>query len=411
MWRCVMQLLYARCAGLDVHTRQVVACVRTVVNHTLTYQRLTVPTTSRGLLALADWLAVHEVTHVAMEATGVYWKPVWHLLEGAFALTLANAQHVRNVPGRKSDANDAQWLADLLAVGVLRASFVPPPPVQELRDLTRTRKQLVREIGRHTQRLQKILEDANIKLAETISDIRGHSGRASLRALIAGETDPERLATLTRGLKASHGQLVDALHGRITAHHRFMLRLHLEQIEAIEMGVARLEQHLEEALAPFRAARSLLNTMPGISDTVAAVILAEVGDIVQPFPTAAHLVSWAGLAPRLDETAGKKRSTRTRPSAPWLKTTLVQAAWSAARTKNSYFHAQFARLKSRRGPKRAILAVAASMLTATYYMLRNGVEFQDLGPEHFAHHDKDQLTKRLLRRLRDLGVHVEIKAA
>ena len=406
-----MQLLYARCAGLDVHARQVVACARIVVDHTVRYQRLTVPTTTRGLLELADWLASHEVTHVAMEATGVYWKPVWHLLEGQIELTLANAQHVKNVPGRKSDVHDAQWLADLLAVGLIRGSFVPPRPIQDLRDLTRTRKQLVREIGRHTQRLQKILEDANIKLTETISDIRGQSGRAVLHALIAGETDPERLVALTRGLKASHGQLVDAVTGRVTAHHRFMLQLHVDQIEAIEAGLATLEQRLTEALRPFRAAVDLLKTIPGISDTVAAVILAEVGDNIGPFPTAGHLVSWAGFAPRLDESAGKRRSTRTRPSAPWLKTTLVQAAWGAARTQDSYFHAQFARLTSRRGPKKAIMAVAASMVTAIYYMLRNGVEFEDLGAQHFVHHDKDQITKRLLRRLHDLGVEVEIKNA
>lgn len=407
-----MQLLYARCAGLDVHTRQVVGCIRTVVNHTVTYHRLTVATTTRGLLDLADWLVAHEVTHVAMEATGVYWKPVWHVLEGQFELTLANAQHVRNVPGRKTDVNDAQWLADLLAVGLIRGSFVPPTPIQELRDLTRTRKQLVREIGRHTQRLQKILEDANLKLAETLSDILGQSGRAILHALIAGETDPERLARLARGrLKASHGQLVDALHGRVRPHHRFMLKLHLEQIEAIEAGLTTVDQQLSEALAPFRAASDLLTTMPGVSNTVAAVILAEMSDTIAAFPTAGHLVSWAGFAPRLDESAGKRRSTRTRPSAPWLKTTMVQAAWSAARTKDSYFHAQFARLKSRRGPKNAIVAVAASMLTAVYHMLRDGVEFHDLGSQFFAHHDKDQITKRLLRRLRDLGVEVEIKNA
>lgn len=406
-----MQLLYARCAGLDIHARQVVACVRIVVNQQVSYEHRTVSTTTRGLLELADWLTAHAVTHVAMEATGVYWKPVWHLLDGHVDLVLANAQHVRNVPGRKSDVKDAQWLADLLAVGLIRASFVPPAPVYELRDLTRTRKQLVREIGRHTQRLQKILEDANIKLTETISDIRGRSGRAILEAIINGETDPEQLIARTHGLKASHTQLVDALHGRVTPHHRFMLKLHLEQIEAIERGLTTLEQQLREALAPFRAACDLLKTMPGISDTVAAVILAEVGDNMRPFPTAGHLVAWAGFAPRLDESAGKRRSTRTRPSAPWLKTTMVQAAWGAARTKDSYFHAQFARLKSRRGPQKAIMAVAASMLTAIYHMLRDGVEFHDLGTQYFTQHDKDQITKRLLRRLRDLGVEVEVKNA
>jgi|SRR5688572_14651286 len=405
-----MELLYARCAGLDVHARQVVACARVVAQHAVTYHHLTVPTTTRGLLTLADWLTSHQVTQVAMEATGVYWKPVWHLLEGQFELLLANAQHVRNVPGRKSDVKDAQWLADLLAVGLIRGSFVPPAPIHELRDLTRTRKQLVRERSRHTQRIQKILEDANVKLTETITDIHGLTGRAILDAIIGGETDPERLASLTRGrLKASHAQLVDALHGRVTAHHRFMLKLHLDQIAAIETALSTLEAQLTVALAPFRAAHDLVKTMPGISDTVAAVIVAEIGEDMRPFPTAAHLVSWAGLAPRLDESAGKRRSTRTQPGAPWLKTTLVQAAWAAARTKDSYFHAQYLRLRSRRGPKKAILAVAASMLTAVYYMFRDGVEFHDLGADYFAHHDKDQITKRLLRRLRDLGVEVEVK--
>jgi transposase len=405
-----MQLLYVRCAGLDVHARQVVGCVRVVADRTVTYHHLTVPTTTRGLLTLADWLTGHQVTHVAMEATGVYWKPVWHLLEGQFELLLANAQHVRTVPGRKSDVKDAQWLADLLAVGLIRGSFVPPAPIHELRDLTRTRKQLVRERSRHTQRIQKVLEDANLKLTETITDIHGLTGRAILDAIIAGETDPARLASLTQGrLKASPAQLVDALHGRVTAHHRFMLKLHLDQIAAIETALTTVEQQLTVALAPFRAARDLLKTMPGISDIVAAVILAEIGDDIRPFPTAAHLVSWAGLAPRLDESAGKRRSTRTQPGAPWLKTTLVQAAWAAARKKNSYFHAQYLRIKSRRGPKKAILALAASMLTAVYHMLRDGVEFHDLGAEYFAHHDKDHITKRLLRRLRDLGVEVEVK--
>jgi transposase len=279
-----------------------------------------------------------------------------------------------------------------------------------LRDLTRTRKQLVREVARHTQRIQKTLEDANIKLTEAITDILGATGRAMLHALIDGETDPERLADLTKGrLKASRGQLVEVLHGRVTAHHRFVLKLHLTQIEAIERAVADLEVHLGETLAPFRAAISLLTTMPGLSTIAASVVVAEIGIDMAAFPTAGHLVSWAGLCPRLDESAGKRRSTRTRPSAMWLKPTLVQAAWAAARKKDSYFHAQFLRLKSRRGPKKAILAVAASMLTDVYYMLRDGVEFQDLGSQYFEQRDKEHLTKRLLRRLRDLGVEVEVK--
>ena len=407
-----MELLYARCAGLDVHARTVVACARIASAGTVTYHHRTVATTTQGLLELADWLAAHGCTHVAMESTGVYWKPVWHILDGHFELTLANAMHVRNVPGRKSDMKDARWLADLLARGLIRSSFVPPARIQALRDLTRTRKQLVREIARHTQRIQKTLEDANVKLTEAISDILGVSGRAILQALIAGETDPERLADLTKGrLKASRAQLVEVLHGRVSAHHRFMLKLHLSQIGALEAAITDLEAHITEVLAPFRAAVSLLTTMPGLSDTAAAVIIAEIGTDMATFPTAGHLVSWAGLCPRLDQSAGKRRSTRTRPSAPWLKPTLIQTAWAAARKKNSYFHAQFLRLKSRRGPKKAILAVAASMLTDVYHMLRDGVEFHDLGGQHFVQRDrdKDRLTKHLLRRLRDLGVDVEVK--
>lgn len=405
-----MELLYARCAGLDVHATTVVACVRIATSGAVTYEHRTVSTTTRGLLELADWLAVRGCTHVVLESTGVYWKPVWHILEGQFSLTLANAMHVRNVPGRKSDKNDAAWLADLLAMGLIRGSFVPPTPIQELRDLTRTRKQLVREIGRHTQRIQKTLEDANVKLTEAISDILGATGRAILQALIVGETDPERLADLSRGrLKASRTQLVEALHGRVSAHHRFMLKVHLTQVEALEIALTDLEVHINEALAPFRAAVSLLTTMPGVSDTAAAVIVAEIGTDMVTFPTAGHLVSWAGLCPRLDESAGKRRSTRTRPSAPWLKTTLVQTAWAATRKRDSYFHAQFLRLKSRRGPKKAILAVAASMLTDVYDLLRDGVEFHDLGAQYFVQRDKEHLAKRLLRRLHDLGVEVEVK--
>jgi transposase len=407
-----MEVLYPRCAGLDVHTKTVVACVRIATGASVTYEHRTVSTNTRGLLELADWLTARAVTHVAMEATGVYWKPVWHVLEGHATLVLANAMHIRNIPGRKSDKNDATWISDLLALGLIRSSFVPPAPIQELRDLTRTRKQLVRETARHTQRIQKTLEDANVKLTEVISDIQGKSGRAILQALVAGETDPGRLADLTSGrLKATRAELVEALTGRVTAHHRFMLKLHLTQMAALDTAVADVEARIREALVPFQAAVSLVTTMPGVSETAAAVIVAEIGDHMAQFPSAGHLLSWAGLCPRLDESAGKRRSTRTRHGAPWLKTTLVQIAWAAARKKHSYFQAQFFRLKTRRGPKKAIVAVAASMLTAVYYMLRDGTEFQDLGDQYFARHDKARLTNRLLKRLRDLGVEVEVKAA
>ena len=407
-----MEVLYPRCAGLDMHAETVVACVRIAANGTVRYEHRTVSTNTGGLLELSEWLTQHEVTHVGMEATGVYWRPVWHVLEGHFSLILANAMHIRNIPGRKSDMNDATWIADLLAHGLIRSSFVPPAPVQALRDLTRTRKQLVREVARHTQRIQKTLEDANLKLTHVVSDLLGASGRAILDALIAGETNPERLADLAHPrLKTPRAHLVAALHGVVTDHHRFLIRLHLSQIDALEHAVRDVEARIGDALGPFRAAVSLLTTMPGLSETAARVLVAEIGVDMTRFPTAGHLVSWAGLCPRLDESAGKRRSTRTRHGAPWLKTTLVQAAWAASRKKNSYLRAQFLRLTHHRGPKKAILAVANSMLTAAYFMLRDGVEYEDLGGDYFVNHDREHLTKTLLKRLRDLGVEVEVKVA
>jgi transposase len=407
-----MEVLYPRCAGLDVHAGSVTACARIAAGATVTYEHRTVSTTTRGLLELAEWLAAHGCTHVAMEATGVYWKPVWHVLEEPFTLILANAMHIRNVPGRKSDMNDATWIADLLAHGLIRSSFVPPAPIQELRDLTRTRRQLVHEVARHVLRIQKTLEDANLKLTQVMSDIVGVSGRAILNALIAGETDPNRLADLTRRrLKASRADLLDALHGRVTDHHRFMIKLHLTQIDALETAVATIEARIGDALGPFRAAVSLLTTMPGLSETTARVLIAEIGTDMTRFPSVGHLISWAGFCPRLDESAGKRRSTRTRQTSPWLKPTLINAAWAATRKKDGYLRAQFLRIKSRRGAKKAVLAIASSMLTAAYFMLRDGVEYHDLGAHHFEQRDKEQLAKRLLQRLRDLGVAVEVKAA
>lgn len=407
-----MDVLHAQCAGLDVHQQTVVACARGGSGKTVTYEVRTFGTTTPALLALSDWLTAHGCTHVAMESTGVFWKPVWAVLEGAFELVLANAMHIRNIPGRKSDVNDATWIADLLAHGLIRPSFVPPAPVQELRDLTRTRKQLVREIAQHTLRIQKTLETANLKLTSVLTDILGLSGRAILAALMAGETNPARLAALANDkVKASRAELTAALHGQLTAHHRFMLKLHLSQIEGLDAAVRDVEARLGEALVPFRAALNHLITMPGVGETVARVIVAEIGFDMTRFPSAAHLVSWAGLCPRLHESAGKRLSTRSRSSNPWLKTTLVQAAWSAARTKDSYCRAQFLRIKSRRGPKKAILAVAASMLTAAYHMLRDGVDYRDLGGAHFDRRDKAQLAKRLIARLHDLGLAVEVRAA
>lgn len=404
-----MDLLYERCAGLDVHPRSVSACARIVSDGRATHDLKTFGTSTRELKEMAGWLRERRCTHVAMESTGVYWKPVWHVLQGEFELVLANAMFIRNIPGRKSDVKDAEWISDLLAHGLLRGSFVPPEKVQELRDLTRTRKQLTREITRHTQRIQKTLEDANVKLTEVISNVLGLSGRAILRAIIDGDDDPERLVELTGGrLKAPKATLIDALTGKITDHHRFMLRMHLEQVEHLEKAVRELEARADEG--PFRVAKELLTTMPGVSEVTARVILAEIGDDMSRFPTSGHLVSWAGLCPRLDESAGKKRSTRVRRGAPWLKTVLVQAARAAANKHDSYHRAQYLRLKARRGPNKAVLAVAASMLTAAYHMLKYGVEYHDLGPLHFER-DKQVQVARLLHRLKGLGLEVTVKPA
>ena len=321
-----MEVLHPRCAGLDVHKDSVVACVR-CVSPPAHHEVQSFATTTSGLLGLADWLSSHGCTHVAMEATGVYWKPVWHILEGRFELVLANAQHIRNVPGRKTDVNDATWIADLLAHGLIRSSFVPPAPIQELRDLTRTRKQLVREISQHTLRIQKVLEDANIKVGSVLSSILGRSGRAMLTAIIEGEQDPERLARLALGTaRKKVPQLTEALRGRVTPHHRGMLKLHLDLVAALETALREVDDAVGKALEPIRAHARLLTTMPGISDIAAHVIVAEIGVDMSRFPSPGHLVSWAGLCPRNDESAGKRRSTRVRKSGNWLKTTLVTCA-------------------------------------------------------------------------------------
>lgn len=404
-----MEVLHPRCAGLDVHKDVVVACARIHVRQSARHLKAEFSTTTSGLLALSDWLTEHRCEHVAMEATGVYWKPVWHVLEGRFELLLVNPGHARNVPGRKSDVSDAHWLADLHAHGLIRASFVPPAPIQELRDLTRTRKQLVRQVARHTLRIQKTLEDANIKLTGVISNLLGTSGRAILKALIAGETDPERLLDRTTGrLRASRERLLEGLRGTVTDHHRFMLKLHLRQIDSLEVSIGQLERHLEKLLRPFRERVEQLATIPGVSDTVAQVLIAEIGLDMSRFPTSAQLVSWAGLCPRMDESAGKRRSTRVRQGAPWLKTTLVVAAWAAIGSRGTYLRAQFQRLKSRRGPKKAVVAVASSILTAAYYILRDHVPYRDLGPDYFDRRDRSSMVRRLSRRIEALGYRVEL---
>src|SRR3954468_21267192 len=400
-----MDVLHPRCAGLDVHKDSVVAGVRLAGDGAVRTEVRTFDTTTPGLLALSAWLAEHGCTHVVMEATGVYWKPVWHVLsDGEFTLILANAAHVKNVPGRKTDVADALWLADLLAHGLIRPSFVPEAPTQELRALLRTRKQLVREQASHVQRIQKTLEDANLKLGSVLSQVMGVSGRAILQALIDGQSDPDALLALVqRGVKAPPEKLRAALTGRITDRHRFLLRLHLRQFDALAAAMAEIDAEVERDLDPFRQAVRLLRTIPGVSDVTAQVIVSEIGIDMGRFPTTGHLISWAGLCPRNDESAGKRRSTRLRKGATWLKTTLVQCAWAASRRKASYLQAQFQRLRHRRGPKKAICAVAASILTAVYHMLRDGAFYQDLGAGHFRRTAPELQADRLVRQIAKLG--------
>jgi transposase len=405
-----MEVLHPRCCGLDVHKATVVACVRLVIDGKTVKEVRTFATTTAGLLALSDWLTETKCTHVAMEATGVYWKPVWHILSDEdFELVLANAAHVKNVPGRKSDVKDSDWISDLLAHGLIRPSFVPDGPTQEMRTLLRTRKQVVREKSSHVLRIQKTLEDANIKLDSVITDIMGVSGRKMIEALIAGEKDPAKLARLADPrVKASQENLREALRGRVTKSHRFLLRLHLGQIDAIDAAIAEIDREVEASIAPFRTAVEQVSTVPGVKSLAAQTILSEIGLDMSRFPSSGHLISWACICPRSDESAGKRRSTRIRKGSPWLKTTLVQCAWAATRTKGSYLQAQFYRIRARRGPKKAILAVAASILTAIYHMLKDGTFYQDLGPNQFDQRTKERQKNRLIKRLADLGYAVEL---
>ncbi|HEV2701219.1 MAG TPA: IS110 family transposase [Steroidobacteraceae bacterium] len=408
-----MEVLHPHCAGLDVHKDTVVACVRHVTDGEVTREVRTFKTMTTDLLALSEWLAEQGCTHVVMEATGVYWKPVWHILsDGDFVLTLANAAHVKNVPGRKTDINDATWLADLLAHGLIRGSFVPDAATQEQRGLLRTRKQLSRERASHVQRLQRVLEEANIKLDSVISDVVGQSGRAMIGALIAGQTDPAKLAALAhRSIKSPPETLREALRGRVTKHHRFLLALHLKQVDLLDEAMAAIRTEIDAHVASFRAAIEQLKSIPGIGDLSACVILAEIGQDMSRFATHAHLLSWAGLCPKNDESAGKRRSNRMRKGAPWLKTTLVQCAWAATRKKGSYLQAQFSRLRARRGAKKAIGAVAASILTAAYHMLKDGTFYKDLGPDHFDRRSKASVKKRLVAKLASLGYQVTLEPA
>lgn len=406
-----MDVLIPRCCGLDVHQKTVVASVR-ILGPTgeVARETRTFGTTTRALEALAAWLRPLLITHIAMEATGVLWKPVWHILEPEWQLLLINPQHLKRVPGRKTDVLDAEWIAQLLQCGLLRGSYVPPTVIRELRDLTRTRTTLEDETTAIVNRIHKVLEDANIKLATVASDIMGVSGRAMLRAILAGETDPARLADLAqRRLRLKRAALTEALHGRVTPHHRFLLERLLTQVEFVEAEIHRFDQRIAELSAPFVPALTRLDAIPGINRRLAENLIAEVGHDMTPFPSVPEMASWAAICPGKRETAGKSRPAWRRKGNRWLSRALVQAAWAARRKKNCYLAAQFQRIARRRGQQRAAVAVAHSILTATYFILRDGVEYRDLGPEHFHRLTPEKRVRDLVRQLEKLGHKVTLE--
>jgi len=419
-----MEVMHKRVAGLDVHKATVVACARLVVGRKLTRECRTFATTTAGLTELRGWLTAWRCTQVAMEATGVYWMPVWKLLsEGEFELTVANAAHIKNVPGRKTDLNDAMWIADLLAHGLIKASFVPDEAFQELRSLMRTRKQLVREQTRHVQRIQKTLEEANIKLAGVICDVMGVSGRRMIEAMIAGERDAQRLAALAeRSLKASPQELAEALHGRLTEHHRFLLQLHLGQWDALDAAIRQLDEqtaeHIERFDAkrkdgepPFRHLMARLCGIPGVSMLSATAILAEIGRDMGRFATAGHLISWAGLCPGQNESAGKRRSGKTRKGNRYLRRTLIQAALGATRKNGSALQARYYRVKRHRGHKKAVVAVGHQILEIAYYVMHDGVSYDELGADYFDRRHGERVTRRAVQLLERQGYRVTLERA
>jgi transposase len=409
-----MQVVYPRCAALDLGKDILVAAVRVQDAGGVTCECRTYGTTANQLSTLRGWLVSHGVTHVVMEATGSYWKSVWRALEGHFELTLANPRQIRSLPGRKSDVKDARRIVDFHAHGLIQGSFVPPAEIDALRELTRTRKQFVREVNRHTQRIQKILDVANVKITGLITDTLGVSGRAILKALIAGQTDPERLAALAHPrLRARRAQLVEALQGQPTEQQRSLLGMHLQLIETLETSIARLDDQIAKAVEPFRELVARLGHVPGLSDKVSIpALLGEIGVNMTKFPTHGNLISWACLCSRNDESAGKVRSRRTLKGAVWVKTLMIQVAWTAVRTKNSYFRAQFYRLCRTTGDRRkAIVAVAASILTVVYHMIREGTPYTDLGVNYFDERNRAGAARRLVARLQNLGYNVQVTEA
>ena len=403
-----MQVLHSRCAALDLGKDMLVAAVRLQESRDVQRACRTYRTTRRELLELGAWLENVGITHVVMEATGSYWKSVWHALEGRFELTLANPAAIKNLPGRKSDVNDATWMADLHAHGLIRGSFVPPAPISALRELTRTRKQFGREIARHTLRIQKLLDVAGLKITGPLSQILGVSGRRILKALIAGQTDPARLADLADPhLKATREELIEALQGELTSQQRRLLKMHLKLVESLEVALAQIDREIAKAVSPFRELIERLKGVPGLGDINAPALVAEIGVDMAQFPTPRHLISWARLSPRLDESAGKVHSRRTLKSAAWVKTLLVQAAWCAVKKRDSYLRAQFLRLRPRRGAQKAIVAVAGSLLTAVYHMVRDGEPYRDLGFDYLQS-DRNRIVRRSVARLQQLGYRVTL---
>jgi transposase len=408
-----MRVMHERCAGLDVHQKTVVVCgLMGPAGSNPELERRVWATTTSQLLELHDWLRERGITHVAMESTGTYWKPVWAVLEGQFDLTLCNAAHVKQVPGRKTDQKDAEWIADLLRHGLLKKSFVPPQPQQDLRELTRYRAQVSADRSAVSNRIRKLLEGANIKLGSVASDVLGVSGRRILEAIIQGETDLERLADMALGqLKQKRAQLIEALRGRVREHHRTMLRLELAQWKFLDALVQELEVAIEEALRPFAEAAELIKTIPGFSDISAAATVAEIGARMDQFSDAGHLASWGGLCPGNNESAGKHYSGKTRGGNIWLKRTLCQVAWAASHTRNTYFAALFRRIAAKRGKKRAILAVAHAILVTIHALLKNHQTFQDLGIDYFDKKNADGLKRYCVRKLEALGHKVTLEVA
>jgi transposase len=406
-----MQVIYARCAGLDVHKKTVSVCTSVCETDGAKRQQTRVfGTFTRDLLALVDWLREAGVTHVAMEATGVYWRPVWAVLEGQFQQMLVNPQHIKAVPGRKTDAKDCEWIADLLQHGLLKGSFVPPTPIQDLRDLTRYRAELRQSQNRVANRIQKFLEQANLKLSSVASNTLGVSGRQMLEAIITGQDDPEQLAKLARGkLKSKIPQLEQALEGRVRDHHRFLLAEYLDEWEALGRRIVRLEEEIDRQIRPFEQAVTLWQTIPGVDRVTACNLVAEVGVDMKQVPTAQQLASWAAVCPGNHESAGKRKSGKTRDGNKWLRRSLCQAAWAVTRKKDCYLSAQFKRLAVRRGMKRAVMAVAHTMLIIGYHMLKTGQGYYELGGDYLERINKDQLQRYYTKRLQRLGLKVTVE--